>query len=242
MVIIRSDNYLPDSASLQKALGIRFREPALLEQALVLSSYVNENPGTAPTSNERLEFLGDAVLGLIIAEELYRRYPRYSEGEMTPLRSKLVCRTALGGIARSIALGDYIYLGRGEETSCGRRKTANLAGALEAVIAAVFLDQGLDVARQFILGLFHTEIDKLAERDIATDYKSRLQHLSQSRYKRTPVYYVTEATGDGHERLFTAEVRVDETVLGRGSGRNKKSAETEAARSALEKLRDNFTR
>jgi len=232
---------LPDLASLQQALGVRLEEPALLEQALVHSSYVNENPGAVPASNERLEFLGDAVLGLVIAEELYRRYPGYSEGEMTPLRSRLVCRATLGTIARSICLGDFIYLGRGEEASGGRLKTANLAGAMEAVIAAVFLDRGLDCGRQFIIGLCRGELDGLAGKDTVIDYKSQLQQLSQSRYKKAPVYGITEATGAGHERLFTAEVMVDNTILGRGTGKSKKSAETEAARQALEKLRGSFT-
>jgi ribonuclease-3 len=227
---------------LQQALGIRFREPYLLELALVHSSYVNENPGAAPASNERLEFLGDAILGLVIAEKIYHQYPHYSEGEMTRLRSTLVCSTTLSGIAKSIGLGDYIYLGKGEDASGGRHKTANLASALESVIAAVFLDQGLDIARDFIFRLFHTELDKLASGDTANDYKSQLQHLLQSRYKKTPVYCVIEAAGADHERLFTAEVRIDETVLGRGSGKNTKTAETVAARQALEKLKNNFTR
>ena len=124
-------------ATLQQVLGVRFKDPSLLEQALVHSSYINENPGAALTSNERLEFLGDAILGFIIAEELYQRFPQFSEGEMTKLRSSLVCRDALSRMARAIRLGNHLYLGRGEEASGGRRKPANLARALEAIIGLV---------------------------------------------------------------------------------------------------------
>jgi ribonuclease-3 len=232
---------LVDLAAWQRALGIRFKYPSLLEQALVHSSYVNENPGAAPTSNERLEFLGDSVLGLVIAEKVYSQYSHYSEGEMTKMRSALVRSSTLSKIAESINLGDYIYLGKGEEASGGRHKTANLAGAMESVIAAVFLDQGLDTARDFILRLFKTELEELTNSDSLIDYKSQLQHLYQSRDKKTPVYHTTETTGTDQGRIFTADVIVDETVLGRGYGRNKKTAETRAARSALEKVEGDFT-
>jgi len=232
---------LVDLADWQRTLGIRFKDPSLLEQALVHSSYVNENPGAAPTSNERLEFLGDSVLGIVIAEKLYNRYPYCSEGEMTKMRSALVRSSTLRNIAESISLGEYIYLGKGEEASGGRHKTANLAGAMESLIAAVFLDQGLDTTREFILRLFGTELEKLADNDNLIDYKSQLQHLYQSHYKKTPVYHTTETAGVEQDRIFIAEVRINETVLGTGYGRNKKTAETRAARSALEKVGDVFT-
>jgi ribonuclease-3 len=171
---------MADLAALQKTLGISFNEPSLLEQALVHSSYVNENPGTV-TSNERLEFLGDAVLGFIIAEELYQRLPQSSEGEMTELRSWLVRGDALSRMARAISLGNYLYLGKGEEASGGRRKSANLAGTLEAVIAAIFLDQGYSVAMAFILRLVDKELKKALSQGIKTNYKSQLQELIQAR-------------------------------------------------------------
>ena len=139
---------MADLAALQQTLGISFNDLSLLEQALVHSSYINENPGFAPTSNERLEFLGDAVLGLIVAEKLYQDFPQFTEGEMTKLRSALVRRDTLARMARAIRLGDYLYLGKGEEASGGRHKPANLAGALEAVIAAIFLDQGLSYCQR----------------------------------------------------------------------------------------------
>jgi len=226
---------------LQQVLGIRFKDQSLLEQALVHSSYVNENPSAAPTSNERLEFLGDAVLGLAVTEKLYDDYPNFNEGELTKLRSALVRRITLASIARTIGLGDYIYLGKGEEASGGRHKPANLAGALESVMAAIFLDQGPETTRDFILRLFDTELKKLAGQGMEVDYKSQLQHLFQSKQQETPVYHIIETTGPDHDRRFTAEVRAGDTVLGRGSGKSKKLAEAEAARSVLGKLKNNFT-
>ena len=230
---------MADLTALQKTLGISFNEPSLLEQALVHSSYVNENPAT--TSNERLEFLGDAVLGLIIAEELYQRLPQSSEGEMTELRSWLVRGDALSRMARAISLGNYLYLGKGEEASGGRLKPANLAGALEAVIAAIFLDQGYSVVRAFILRLVDKELKRALSQGIKNNYKSQLQELIQARQQQTPSYQVIEVTGPDHDRKFTVEVKIGNTVLGRGSGKSKKSAEEEAARSALGQLPTDFT-
>jgi ribonuclease-3 len=231
---------MTDLAVLQNTLGVSFKDPSLMEQALVHSSYINESPGIT-TSNERLEFLGDAVLGLIIAQELYQRLPQSSEGEMTELRSSLVRGDALSRLAKAISLGDYLYLGKGEEASGGRRKPANLAGAMEAVIAAIFLDQGLNATRDFILRLMGKELDKVLNQGIAPDYKSQLQELIQARHQQTPTYQVIEETGPDHDRRFSVEVRVGGTVLGRGSGKSKKSAEEEAARSALDRLPTDFT-
>lgn len=231
---------MTDLAALQNTLGVSFKDPSLLEQALVHSSYVNENMGIA-TSNERLEFLGDAVLGFIIARELYQRLPRSTEGEMTELRSSLVRGDTLSHIAEAISLGDYLYLGKGEEASGGRLKPANLAGAMEAVIAAIFLDQGSNATRDFILKLMDKELNKILSQGIEPDYKSQLQELIQAKYQQTPTYQVIEALGPDHDRRFTVEVRVGNTVLGRGSGKSKKSAEAESARSALDQLPTDFT-
>ncbi len=232
---------MADLAALQQTLGIWFNDPSLLEQALVHSSYVNENPGFAPASNERLEFLGDAILGFIVAEELYQRFSQFSEGEMTKLRSSLVRRDALSRMARAISLGNYLYLGKGEEASGGRRKLANLAGALEALIAAIFLDRGLSTARDFVLRSADKALNKVLSQGVEADYKSQLQEIIQARQQQTPTYKVIEAVGPDHDRAFTVEVRVGDTVLGRGSGKSKKVAETEAARSALDRISTNFT-
>jgi ribonuclease-3 len=207
----------------------------------VHSSYVNENPGFTRGSNEKLEFLGDAVLGLTIAEKLYQDFTQFSEGEMTRLRAALVRRETLARMAKALKLGDYLYLGKGEEASGGRSKSSNLASALEAVIATISLDQGTTVTRDFILRLFDKELQKVVSRGAVADDKSRLQELIQARHQETPVYHLLEAQGPAHNQTFTIEVRVADTVLGRGSGRSKKMAETEAARSALARLLSDFT-
>ncbi len=232
---------MADLIILQQTMGVSFSDTSLLEQALVHSSYVNENPDFAPTSNERLEFLGDAILDLVIAEKLYQDFTHSTEGEMTKLRATLVRQDTLTRMARTIKLGDHLYLGRGEEASGGRHKPANLAGALEAVIAAIFLDQGLSTTKDFILRLFNKELQKIVSQGAEVDYKSQLQELIQAREQQTPTYPVVEAIGPPHDRKFTVEVRIGDAVLGMGSGKSKKAAETEAARSALGKLSADFT-
>jgi ribonuclease-3 len=227
---------LADLATLQETLGVPFNDLSLLEQALVHSSYINENPNLTPISNERLEFLGDAVLGLVIAEKLYHNLPDGTEGEMTKLRAALVRRDTLARVARAIRLGEYLYLGIGEEASGGRNKPVNLAGALEAVIAAVFLDQGLASTRNLILKLFERELQNVVNRGAEVNYKSQLQEFIQAKGRPLPAYYITEMRGPDHDRIFSVEVRSGDAVLGQGSGKSKKLAETEAARSALKRL------
>ncbi len=227
---------MADLAVLQQTLGISFNDPSLLEQALVHRSYINENPDFTLAANERLEFLGDAVLGLVVAEKLYQDFPQFSEGKMTKIRSVLVRRDNLVRIARTLGLGSYLYLGKGEAASGGRHKPTNLATALEAVIAAIFLDQGSAISRDFVLGLLNKELQKVVSQGIKTDYKSQLQELIQSQQQPTPAYHLIGATGPDHDRRFTVEVRIGNTVLGTGSGSSKKVAETEAARLVLERL------
>lgn len=230
-----------DLNGLQQSMGVSFNDPLLLEQALIHSSYINENPGVATVSNERLEFLGDAVLGLIIAEKLYQDFPRFTEGELTRLRAALVRRDTLARVAKSVKLGDYLYLGKGEETGDGRHRPANLASALEAVIAAIYLDCGLAAAGNYIQRLFDKEQRRIINQGAVVDYKSQLQELIQARQHRVPVYQVTEATGPDHDRRFIVAVKSGDSVLGIGTGRSKKMAETEAARTAIEKLLTDFT-
>ena len=231
---------MSDLAELQKILGVSFPQSELLTQALTHSSYANENPGIAPASNERLEFLGDAILGLIVAENLYRDFPSMSEGEMTRLRSILVKQETLARVAESIRLGSYLYLGKGEEASGGREKPANLARALEAVIAAIYLDHGSAIAEQLVLDILDTELLKTLYQGAIIDYKSQLQELLQSKTQQTPVYNLIETQGPDHNKKFTVEVRIGNDVLAIGIGRSKKKAETEAARIALEKLNNAF--
>jgi ribonuclease-3 len=222
--------------SLQRILGVTFKDPSLLEKALIHDSYVNENPSLAPSSNERLEFLGDAVLGLIVARKLYNDLPDYSEGKMTSLRAALVRRETLARMAEAIGLGKYLYLGKGEEASGGRKKVPNLAGAIEAVIGAVFLDRGLREATGCTLRLMRHEYDTLIKTGLAPDFKSQLQELIQARQQQTPVYTLTDVSGPDHARWFTVEVRLGNDILGRGAGKSKKTAESEAARDALEHI------
>jgi len=233
---------LVNLAALQQTLGVSFKRPPLLKQALIHSSYANENPGLAPASNERLEFLGDAVLSMVVAAKLYHDFPNLNEGEMTKLRAVLVSRDTLAELARAISLGDHLYLGRGEQASGGRDKPANLAGALEAAIGAIFLDRGSTIARDFILRLIESELEKVVSHRTGADYKSELQELTQGREQQTPTYHVIESSGPDHDKRFTVEVRVGGSVLGRGSGKSKKAAETEAARATLERLPPHFTR
>jgi ribonuclease-3 len=226
-----------DQNELQKRLGVVFQQPDLLTQALTHSSYANENPGVAPASNERLEFLGDAILGLIVAENLFRDFPSMSEGEMTRLRSILVKQDTLARVAESIGLGNYLYLGKGEEASGGREKPANLARALESLIAAVFLDQGSIITEQLVLDILDAELLRTLYQGAIIDYKSQLQELLQAKTQQTPVYSLIETQGPDHDKNFTVEVRIGNDMLATGIGRSKKKAETEAARIALEKLK-----
>jgi len=209
---------------------------SLLEQALVHRSYLNENPDSVLPSNERLEFLGDALLGFVVAQRLYVEYPHLSEGEMSRLRSAIVCRETLAHLASSLGLGEYLRLGRGEEASGGRKRESNLACAFEAVVGAILVDRGFAAARDFILRFLDAELETAVEETLAKDYKSRLQEIVQAREQKTPSYRIVETTGPEHEKKFTVEVLVGDLVMGRGTGRSKRVAEREAARVALERL------
>ena len=222
--------------ALEKPLGVKFKDPALLDQALVHSSYVNENPERAPGSNERLEFLGDAVLGLVVADELFAAYPDQDEGKLTELRTHLVRRDTLARAARELKLGEAVLLGRGEEASGGRTRPTNLAHAYEAVVGAIFLDGGLTTARRFVSRSLGAEFKSIADRAFPQDPKSQLQELSQSLYQSTPAYRLLESEGPDHARRFTIEVVVEGKALGKGKGRSKQEAEKEAARKALARL------
>lgn len=219
---------------LQEILGVSFNNAALFREALTHSSYVNENPHA--TDNERLEFVGDAVLGLILAEKLFHDYPDVAEGELTQMRARLVCRASLAAIAQAINLGSYLYLGRGEAASGGGSKPANLAGALEALIAAVYLNSPWQDTCECVERLFKEELTRLRHEQHSDDYKSQLQEALQSRFKAAPSYRIIAESGPDHNRQFTAEVMLDQAVLARGTGRSKKLAEAEAARVALKTL------
>ncbi|MDI6854854.1 MAG: ribonuclease III [Deltaproteobacteria bacterium] len=216
-------------------LGYDFYDLGLLDRALRHSSYAHENPDLGP-SNEQLEFLGDAVLALTVSDLLLSASPDSSEGELSRRRAALVNARQLAALAKSMDLGNFLLLGRGEEQQGGRRKPSLLADALEAVLAAVFLDGGLaaarDLTRRWFGPLLHREGDLAWQ-----DAKTALQELTQERFKASPVYLLLEESGPGHEKHFQVEVHLGERTLSQGGGPTKKQAEQEAARLALAVLR-----
>lgn len=221
----------------RKRLGVSFRDESSLEQAFVHPSYLNENPIFTRPSNERLEFLGDAILNFIVAEKLYKEFPDLAEGALTEIRASLVCRETLARLASSLELGDWLLLGQGEELNGGRSKPSNLANAMEALIGAVYLEQGLVQARSFVLRQLKRELERIRAGKRIPNYKALLQELFQGQKRPAPVYRLIDAIGPDHDRQFTTEILVDGEALARGTGRSKKAAETEAARAAWEKLR-----
>ena len=201
------------------------------------SSYINENPDFAQYSNERLEFLGDAILDFIMTEELYEEFPELPEGKLTEIRASLVRRDTLAELASSLKLGDWLLFGQGEEANGGRTKVSNLANAMEALVGALYLDQGLPKAKEFVLRQFKPELEKIKAGKTTPNYKALVQELVQGQNRPTPVYRLVEATGPDHSKQFTAEILVEGEAMGRGTGRSKKAAESQAARAAWEKLR-----
>jgi len=223
--------------TLQEAAGYRFRDRGILEHALTHRSRANEDVTGGVIDNESLEFLGDAVLGFVIAELLFTRFPERDEGQKSKMKAALVSTPALARQARRLGLGEHLLLGRGEEKTGGRVKRALLADGYEALIAAVYLDGGIDAARAFILREFEPLVGDVAGAvTIGDDHKSALQEMLQGRGDPLPEYVVTAEEGPAHRRLFRVEVRVRGDVLAEAEGRTKKDAEREAARRALDSL------
>ncbi len=226
----------PSVDVLQSALAYRFQTTALLEEALTHKSYVNEQKTAGGLHNERLEFLGDAVLSLIVSERLVALLPQSSEGALSKLKARLVSETVLAAVARRLKLGSCLRLGRGEELSKGREKDSLLADALEAVLAAVYLDGGVDAGRQVVLRLFDEEFVRVATQQHmpgAEDYKTQFQEWCQKRFDGLPHYAVVRESGPDHDKLFEVELRINGEVVGRGVGHSKKEAEQLAAQQAL---------
>jgi len=222
--------------SLEEALGYRFRNRALLDEALCHSSYANEHRAESGVSNERLEFLGDSVLGFVTAEFLFQKYPSAPEGELTRTRAQLVCEESLHEVALRLELGRYLRLGRGEESGGGRERPSILADAVEAVLAAVYLDGGIEAARDLICRvLLDREREQIALGK-SRDYKTLLQEFVQRVPNRSLVYRMTGESGPDHDKTFTAAVTLNAEVIGSGSGHSKKEAEQMAARDALERI------
>lgn len=222
-----------DSKSLEEKLQLHFHDRELLRQALVHRSYLNENPLFRGESNERLEFLGDAVISLVAAELLFHRFQELSEGYLTSLRASLVRGEALARLCRNLELHKYVRLGRGEAATGGRTRTRILAGLLEAIVGAIYVDQGMDEARRFVTALLEPELTRADLRQAGKDAKSRLQELVQGSSRQTPIYKTMAATGPDHAKTFTIGVFAGEQLLAVGDGRSKQEAEQEAAQNAL---------
>lgn len=216
-------------------LGVKPLPDALLSQALTHASFLNES-GAAAESNERLEFLGDSVLGMVVATELYKLYPNAGEGELTRMRADMVRGTTLSAAANRVGIGEHLILGRGEEAAGGRTRDRNLEGAMEAIVGAVYLAQGFRAARSFILKLLGPELKKIAREGARLDAKSTLQHLVQARWHEPPDYVTVEEDAGGAGRRFTVEVRAAGATLGRGEGASKREAQQRAAHEAVTEL------
>lgn len=214
-------------------IGIKFEKIELLDTALTHSSYSNHQNSRKNDYNERLEFLGDAVLSLVVSEYLYKKYKAKTEGVLTKIRAGVVCEGSLAEVSRSIKLQDYMKIGKGEELSGGRNKDSILADACEALIAAAYLDSGLDTVREFILFHLKDKIKRIAEDHAYNDYKTKLQEFIQKNRQASIKYVVKSETGPAHDRRFEINVFIDEKSMGIGIGKSKKEAEQNAAKEAL---------
>lgn len=221
---------------LQKTLKIKFKNTSILKQALVHTSYINENPEAELNDNQRMEFLGDALVNFIIAEKLYHDFPKLPEGKLTDIRISLIRQEKLAEKASALKLGNYLLLGKGEDLSEGRSKRNNLADTFEAVVAAIFLDQGVEQAKSFVLANISEDIKSIKAGQMELNFKALLQELTQAEFKSLPDYEVIESVGPDHDRIFIVSVSLGEVVLAIGSGKSKKEAETEAAHKAYDKL------
>jgi ribonuclease-3 len=230
-----------DLQDLETALGVTFKDKSLLTRALTHRSYLNENPDLPYLDNERLEFLGDAILDFVAAEFLYQRFPEMSEGDLTSLRAALVKGETLARFAAETGMPPHLLMSRGEEAAGGRERATLLAGAVEALIGALYLDQGLDAARAWILRLLPSEAERVHHQRLDRDAKSMLQELSQGKLQVTPLYRLVETRGPDHAKEFTIQVVIQERVYGQGTGRSKQIAEQEAARVALEALQQEIS-
>ena len=219
---------------LETAIGYRFHNISLLQNALTHSSYANERWHNSLLSNERLEFLGDSVLGMLVAEYLFRNFPNRPEGELTRMRADMVCEQTLAAAANRIGLGTHLLLGHGEEQGGGRSRNSILADAMESVIAACFLDGGIEAALKIVQQFILVEVPVTKLHNV--DYKTRLQELVQQKKNQVLSYALVGQSGPDHDKKFDVEVSLNGAVVGSGSGSSKKRAEQDAARAAIEKL------
>ena len=225
---------IEDLDLLQRNLNYNFIDLELLETALTHTSYANENNIHESKSNERLEFLGDSIISLVVSEYLYNKYPFYPEGELTKIRAKVVCEKTLAHAAEKIDLGSFLYLGKGEENTGGRERNSILADAFEGLVGAIFLDSSYQLVTKLLIDNFEADIvHAVAKGDLFTDFKTELQEKLQRATKGKLDYHVFKETGPDHNKIFYVHVRIDEEIIGSGMGRNKKAAEQMAAKEAL---------
>ncbi len=225
-----------DLVRLEKILGYKFKNKDFLLEALTHRSYLNEVSAWGVPNNERLEFLGDAVVELIVTEELFRRYPDSTEGQLTPIRSALVNYQMMADVARKLGLEEFVLLSRGEAKDLGRARDVILANALEAVIGATYLDGGYEAVARFVRQSILKRLDEVMKKGLYRDAKSELQEKIQESLKLTPTYRVLEEAGPDHQKLFTVGVYFGEKFITKGSGHSKQDAEVEAAKAALIQL------
>ena len=216
----------------------QFKSPQLRQAAFIHRSYLNENPHLKLNSNERLEFLGDAILSFLVSAYLYKKFPRLNEGELTSLRSALVKTEMLAFLAKHLNLGDELKLSRGEEESGGRKNASILANTTEALIGALYLDQGLEVVLQFLQKKLLTELSEIIKTGSYKDSKSTLQEIIQEKKQASPAYKILKSEGPDHAKIFEVGVFLGSRLLGKGTGKSKQKAEQEAAKAALEKWHD----
>lgn len=226
-----------EQANLIGRLGFAWNNRALLETALTHTSFANEARPMLVEQNQRLEFLGDAVLELVISDYLFNNYPHHEEGELTKIRAAVVCEPSLAKVAQGLRLGHALRLGKGEDRTGGRERPAALADAFEALVGAIYLDQGLDKTRYFILHSLEEAIIAYAQGNHAGDYKSELQEWIQQYTDQPLTYVILEEAGPDHNKIFTAGVKFRHEMWGTGKGRTKKEAEQTAAGNALQKLK-----
>ncbi|NKQ35910.1 MAG: ribonuclease III [Chloroflexi bacterium] len=227
-----------DLSALEENLGVQFQDYSLLTRALTHRSYLNENPGIALEDNERLEFLGDAVLDFVVAAYLYHRFPEMPEGELTSLRAALVRTTMLAQFARQLEIGRFLSLGYGEVENGGRERSPILCAAFEAVIGAIYLDQGVEPVETLVKRLASPALQQILADSSHKDAKSEFQVWAQAQFNITPRYEVVSSTGPDHAKIFTVQAVVGDTVWGEGDGRSKQEAAQAAAAVALQKAED----
>jgi ribonuclease-3 len=220
-------------SDIERKINIEFKDKSLLRNAFIHRSYLNEHPEEILSNNERLEFLGDSVLAFVVSEHLYRNYPKHPEGDLTNFRAAIVNAKSLAGAAKELDLGSYLLLSRGEEATGGRTRQYLLANTFEALLGAIYLDQGINAAKDFIYQFLLPSLPNIIEQELYKDYKSKLQELSQEKLGITPVYKVISESGPDHAKTFKMGVFLGEKITAEGEGTSKQTAEQEAAKKAL---------